>query len=259
MVADQAAPEPVIDQPGVAIRTGEPKSALAAKRERGVAAAIEEKEGLLAAFERVPHRLGEARRDEAPARRAFGAQIDRLDGRKTQAAEALRQMHSGVAATAGVDLGLDRRRRRHQHDRDIGSPRSHHGHVARVIARAVLLLVSGIVLLIDHDQPEIGIGQKQCRACADDHAQLAGRHRIPSARAQTLRQLRVPLGRPHAEALGKAVEELGGQGDLGDENQRLFSTADDLGDGLEIDLGLTRAGDAIEQRDAIAARGHRRA
>src|SRR5260370_20417695 len=52
MVADQAAPEPVIDQPGVAIRTSEPKSALAAKRERGVAAAIEEKEGLLAAFDR---------------------------------------------------------------------------------------------------------------------------------------------------------------------------------------------------------------
>src|SRR2546430_2975271 len=54
---------------------------------------------------------------------------------------------------------------------------------------------------------------------SDDHAQPAGRHRIPSARAQTLRQLRVPLGRPHAEALGKAVEELGGQGDLGEDRK----------------------------------------
>src|SRR5258708_10460220 len=114
MVADQAAPEPVIDQPGVAIRTSEPKSALAAERERGVAAAIEEKEGLLAAFERVPHRLDEARCDEAPARRAFGAQIDRLDGGKIRAAEALRPTHAGVAAPAGADLRPHRRRRRPQ-------------------------------------------------------------------------------------------------------------------------------------------------
>src|SRR5258708_1065815 len=101
MVADQAAPEPMIDQPGVAIRTGEPKSALAAERERGVAAAIEEKEGLLAAFERVPHRLGEARCDEAPAWRAFGAQIDRLDGGGVRAPAARPQLHPGGAATAG--------------------------------------------------------------------------------------------------------------------------------------------------------------
>src|SRR5258708_17298779 len=106
MVADQAAPEPVIDQPGVAIRTSEPKSALAAERERGVAAAIEEKEGLLAAFERVPHRLGETRCDEAPARRAFGAQIDRLDGGEIRSPETLRQMHAGVTAPAGDGLRL---------------------------------------------------------------------------------------------------------------------------------------------------------
>src|SRR5260370_41157866 len=67
MEADQAAPEPMNDQPGVAIRTGEPKSALAAERERGVPAAIEETEGPRAAFERVRHRLREARCDEAPA------------------------------------------------------------------------------------------------------------------------------------------------------------------------------------------------
>ena len=35
---------------------------------------------------------------------------------------------------------------------------AHHGHVAGVIVHAVFLLVGGIVLLIDDDQAEIGVG-----------------------------------------------------------------------------------------------------
>ena len=38
------------------------------------------------------HGFGEARRDEAPARRAFAAQVDRLDRRQMRAAESLGQM-----------------------------------------------------------------------------------------------------------------------------------------------------------------------
>src|SRR5262249_61980303 len=85
MVADESAPEPVIDKPGVAVRTGEPKSALAAEREPGIAAAVEEQERLLAAFERPRPPLGQPRGDEAAARRAFGAQIDRLGGGEMRA------------------------------------------------------------------------------------------------------------------------------------------------------------------------------
>ena len=44
---------------------------------------------------------------------------------------------------------------------------SHHCHVTGVIVNAVFLLVSRIVLLIDDDKAEIGVGQKQRRACAD--------------------------------------------------------------------------------------------
>src|SRR5262249_36292180 len=120
-------------------------------------------------------------------------------------------------------------------------------------ARAVLLLVGGIMFLIDDDQPEIGIGQKQRGACTDDDADAARRHRIPSASAQALRQLGVPLRGAHAEALREAVKERRGQGDLGDKHQRLFSTADDLADGLEINLRLASTGDAVEQGDAITA------
>ena len=255
MVADEPAPEAVIDQPGVAIRACQPKPAAAAERERGVAAAVEEEERLLAAFERGGHRCGQPRRDEAAARRAFGAQIDRLDGGKTLAAETLGQVHASVTAAPRVDLGLDRRRSRDEHNGDAGAARAHHRHVARMVAHALLLLVGGIVLLVDHDQPEIGIRQEKRRASADDHADFAVRRGAPGACAQALGQRRMPLGRPHAEALGEAVEELRGQGDFGDEDERLSSMTDDLADRLEIDLRLARPGDAVEQRDAVAARG----
>ena len=69
----------------------------------------------------------------------------------------------------------------------------------------------------------------------------------------------MPFGRAHAEALREAVEELRGQRDLGQQDQRLAALADRLGDRLEIDLGLARAGDAVEQVDREAALAHRAA
>ena len=220
-MADELAPEAVIDQPGVAVRTGEAKAARAAERQRRVAAAVEEEQRLLAALDRGLHRFGKPRRDEAAARRTFAREVDRLDRRQVLAAEALRQMQAPVAAAPRVDFGLDRRRRRGEHDRDLGDVRAHHRHVARVIVHAVLLLVGGVVLLIDHDQAEVGVGQKQRRARADDDAHLTRRHRRPGARAQPRRELRVPFGRAHAEALGEAVEELRGERDLRHQDQRL--------------------------------------
>ena len=93
-MADQPRLEAVIDQPGVAVRAGQAMAAGAAQRQRRIAAAVEEQQRLLAALERGLDRLGEPRRDEAPARRAFAPQVDRLDRRQMLAAEALRQMQA---------------------------------------------------------------------------------------------------------------------------------------------------------------------
>ena len=119
MMADQPPLEPVIDQPGIAIRAGEAIAAGAAQRQRRIAAAVEKQQRLLAALERGLHRFREPRRDEAPARRAFALQIDRLDMRQMLAAEPLRQMQPPVAAAPRIDFGFDRRRRRRQHDRNF--------------------------------------------------------------------------------------------------------------------------------------------
>ena len=82
-------------------------------------------------------------------------------------------MQAPVAAAPRIDFGFDRRRRRRQHDRNFGQMRAHDRHVARVIMHTVFLLVGRVVLLIDHDQAEIGVWQEQRRASADHHRHLA--------------------------------------------------------------------------------------
>ena len=63
----------------------------------------------------------------------------------------------------------------------------------------------------------------------------------------------MPFQRTHAETLRKTVEELPSQRNLRHQDQRLLAAADDFRDGLEIDFGLARAGDAINQRHREAA------
>ena len=183
-----------------------------------------------------------------PRAGAFLAQIDGLDLRHVLAAEPRRQRHALIAPLAGVHLGLHRRRRRGQHDRDLGDRGPHHRHVAGVIMRAVLLLVGLVVLLIDDHQAELGIGQKQRRARPHHHRRLAAGNRRAIAGARPRRQLGMPFQRARAEAGGEAVEKLPGQRDLRHQDQDLLAALQHFGDRLEIDFGLARSGDAVEQR-----------
>ncbi len=57
----------------------------------------------------------------------------------------------------------------------------------------------------------------------------------------------MPRHRLHPEPRGEALEERFGQRDFGQQDQRLPAHPDRLGDPLQIDFGLARTGDAIEQ------------
>src|SRR3954464_625145 len=103
VMTDKLALEAVVDQPRVALRALQTKSARAAKRKRRIAAAVEKQERLIAAVQRGLHDAGKPRRDEAAARRTFALQVDRLDGGLGLPAEALAQRESSVAAAPCVD------------------------------------------------------------------------------------------------------------------------------------------------------------
>jgi hypothetical protein len=224
-----------------------------AQCQRRVAAAVEEQQRLLAPLDRNLNLLRQPRRDEAAAARRFAPQIDCLDLRHVLAAEPRRQHHALVAALACIDLGFHRGRRRRQHDRNFGDMGAHHRHVAGVVMRAFVLLVGLVVLFVDDDQPEMGIGKKQRGACADHDRSFAGGNRGPVALPCARSQFGMPLQRTHAETLREAIEELAGQRDLRHQDQRLLAAADRFRNGLEINFGFARAGDAIEQCDVKAA------
>ncbi len=252
-MAHQLALETVIDQPGIAVRAGEAEAAGAAQSERRVAAAVEEQQRLLPAFERGLDRRGEPRRDVAAARGTLAGEIDRLDAGQVLAAEPLRQLQAAIAPAPRIDLGLDRRSRRRQHDRKLGDVAAHHRHVAGVIVHAVFLLVDRVMLFIDDDEAEIGIGQEQRRARAGDDADFAGGDRMPGAGADARAQLGMPLRRAHAEPRREAIEGLRGERDFRHQDQALAAPRYRFRHRLEIDLGLAGAGDAVEQRDRVAA------
>ena len=171
-------------------------------------------------------------------------------------AESLRQMQAPIALAPRIHFGFDRRRGGGEHHRDFRNRGAHHRHIAGVVMRAILLLIGGIVLLIDDDEAEIGVGQKQRRARADDHLYLVGGDRGPSARALARRKLRMPFRRTHAEARREAVEELPGERDLRHQNETLALVAHGLRHRLEIDLGLAGASDAVDQCHRKAALLH---
>ena len=130
-----------------------------------------------------------------------------------------------------------------------------HRHVAGVIAHAVLLFVGLVVLLIDDNEAEIGIRQKQRRARADHDRDFAVGDGLPGARALARRKFGMPFRRPHAEARSETVEELRGERDLRHENKSLPAGANRVGNGFEINFGLAGPGDAIEQRHRIFVLG----
>ena len=71
---------------------------------------------------------------------------------------AARQDDALVPAGHRVLVGLHRRRRRAEHDERARVLRADDRDVAAVVARALVLLVRGVVLLVDDDQAEPSSG-----------------------------------------------------------------------------------------------------
>ena len=142
---------------------------------------------------------------------------------------------------------LDRRGRRGEDHGHLLEPRPHHRHVAGMVLDPVLLLEARLMRLVDHDQAEPRIGQEQRRARAHHHLGLAARD--PAPRPPPLRgaQIRMPRHRRAAEAGGEALQERLGQRDFGQQHQHLPVLPQRLGHRLEIDFGLARSRDAVEQ------------
>ena len=110
-----------------------------------------------------------------------------------------------------------------------------------------VLLVGVVVLLVQHDQPNVGQRRKQGAARADDHVHQPQPGPAPSVVALALAQLAVPHRHPAREARRKAPHGLRGQRDLRHQHQRPLALRQRGRQGPQVNLGLARAGDAVQQ------------
>ena len=108
------------------------------------------------------------------------------------------------------------------------------------------------MLLVDDDEAQLRQRQEQRRAGADHDVDRPFGDQPPGLAALGLRQGRVPDRGCGAEAALEARQPLGRERDFRQQHQDPPAAAQRRGHGLEIDLGLAGAGNAVKQRHAAA-------
>jgi hypothetical protein len=199
--------------------------------------------------ERVERRLPPAL-EEGALLLARAAHVHHLDRRQPSAADAVRQREEPVLARGGVHPRLEARRRAAEDDARPLEPRADHRHLARVVARALSLLVARLVLLVDDDRAEIAQRREDRRARADGDALLAAPQRQPGVVALAVAQRGVEHGDTVAEDGAKAVDGLRRERDLRNEHdRRLPLHLDDVAQELEVDERLPAPRHAVQEED----------
>ena len=132
------------------------------------------------------------------------------------------------------------------------------GDRARVVARVGLLLVRGVVLLVDDDQPDAAHRREHGRPRADDDPRLAPRDPVALVAPLRRTERRVHDRDAVAEPATKSSHRLRREGDLRHEHDRPEPALERCRAGLEVDLRLAAAGRPLQEHmlaDALVERG----
>ena len=148
---------------------------------------------------------------------------------------------------------LERGRGAAEHERAAAVASHAGGDLAGVVARRRVLLVGRLVLLVDDDEAGVGERREERRPGADDHVRLAPADEVPLVEALARREARVEDGDVVAEAAAEAADRLGRERDLGNEHEGAAALFQRMFDGVEVDLRLARARDAVDEHDVADA------
>ena len=119
-----------------------------------------------------------------------------------------------------------------------------------MVAHPLLLLERRVVLLVDDHDAERAHRREHRRARAERDADLARAQPPPRRQPLARRQPAVQHRDVLAEARAEARRQLRRQRDLGHQHQRAAPGRPRRGDHAQVDLGLARAGDAVQQEAA---------
>ena len=167
--------------------------------------------------------------------------------------DALEQLDEPVLALLRVVIRLERGRGGAEHDGHALEVAAHDGDIARVVVGRFLLLVGMLVLLVDHDDAEIGQRREDGRARADDDTRAAAADVLPLVVPLAAGKMAVQHGDADflpEETRAEMLDRLRRERDFRHEDERAFAKGQHLRDGLQINLRLAAAGDAVEQHHA---------
>ena len=219
VVATQLVLVLVVGQAHIAlIALGHPAAGLALPHGH-IATPVLEDDGLFTPRQGLLHSVYERLREVPPHELPFlgVAQVNAEHMGHGHIAEARQQFHVAILAALGVVEALQGGCGGAQKGLRIMEPGQHDGHVPCVVAgRRVVLLVTGVVLFIHHDETEVLEGQEQGGACTDHHGGrgFALGHVQPQGGAFVLRHARVRDRDPLAEPFAQSADDLGGERDL---------------------------------------------
>ena len=186
----------------------------------------------------------------APARLAH---VDDLDRRQRRAVDAPRQPQAR-AARGRSRAAASRCRRRSTAPR---WPRAAGGDRPRVVARVALVLVGAVVLLVDDDQAERRRSARRPPSAARRRcAPRRSRRRTPLVVALAGAELGVQHRDRVAEARRRSAPTICGVSAIsGTSTIAPRPRASAVAGGAQVDLGLARAGDAVQQQPLGPRRG----
>ncbi len=252
IVADELFAPLVVGERHVALGAARRPAALGALEVGGEAAPVLEKHHLLAARQRridpIEQLLVEMAVTLVAPRRP--PNVRQHDRRGLRRAVALRQFGASVFARRGVEPRFERGGGAAEQGTASRLPCQPDGDIAGRIARGGFrLLVARIVLLVDDHQPEPLQRQKDRRADPDDEGAPRGAIEPQvGLRTAAVGQARVVGRHAAAEDALHALDELRRQGDFGYQQQHVLPRRQPFGDQVDVDFGLARPRDAVQQR-----------
>ena len=227
------------DERHVALRTPPEAPAIATGEKARPAAPVEQHDPLAAGVTQAGERVHALRMQ---ARRK-AAHVEHAHRRQRPTIDAMREAHG-----LGRAIALRPRRRAAEHEQRSREPCPLGGHRARVVAGIALVLVGGIVLLVDHDQAEVLDRREDRRARADADARLPGAKAPPLVVALPEREARVEHGDRVPQALDEAPHHLRRERYLGNQHDRPATLLERAAGGAQVELGLARPRDAVQQQ-----------
>ena len=242
-----------------AIRTLRHVTAFRALQRSRVAAPVQKQNRLLATFEPLGDgflELWRKNRDAfLPALAGRGlAHVHDAYVRHFLVVHALRQFEQRIFAVFAIVIAFQRRCGRTEHDDGIFHPAAHNGHVAGMVARRFLLLVGVLVFLVHDDEAERLDRRKNRRTGANDDAGTALADFVPFVMAFAGGQMRMQDRHERLQSAGteprlESLDRLRCERDFRHKHNRTLASFERVGEGLEVDFRLARAGDSMKQEN----------